>query len=185
MKEFSSLDLFLSLVCIDANQVSFAILQCTNLKSASQSLDRAPASEISLPDSSYEVSGQILSLEPIFMDPERTKLIWIWDSQFVALEGTKSRSKQALATTVTRVRHLNVTLSGSLILPLLSSEFFTAKISDLPSCPTQLELETTWAIRQDTLLSITQQLNARLTRSDHKASLAKIPLFASAKRAQN
>ncbi|KAF5313760.1 hypothetical protein D9619_013711 [Psilocybe cf. subviscida] len=130
--------LFLAPVCVGGTHVGFAILQCTNLKSASQCLDRAPASEISLPDSSYEVSGQILSLEStLFQDLQMKRLIWIWDSQYVALDGIKSRSK---STTVTRVRHLSITMSGSLILPLLLEELFTVETSALPLSPPRSEV---------------------------------------------
>lgn len=59
--------LYVTAICIE-EKVSIAILQCTSLKSASQHLDSAPIEEpeIALPDSSYDVSGQILSLYPIF-----------------------------------------------------------------------------------------------------------------------
>lgn len=168
--------LFLALVCVKGNQIGFAIFQCTNLKIASQCLDRAPASEISLPDSSYEVSGQILSLESVYHDPEKTKMIWIWDSRYVALDGLKSRSQQS--TTVNRIRHLSITMNGSLILPLLSSELYTIRVSDLPlPLSTSIDSETTWAICQETLHRITQQLDARLRGSSYKAAVAKIPMF--------
>lgn len=171
--------LYLSLVCVRPNLVAFAILQCTSLKSASQSLDCAPISEISLANSSYEVSGQILSMIPISHPAANTQLIWMWDSQFVALESNKARKQQAAAqtTTVTRVRHLNVSHNGSIILPLSSAQYSSLNPDDLSSNPLPDSVQKTWFIPDMTMRQITHHLIARLRTPDYLGAQAKMPLY--------
>ncbi|KAJ7620027.1 hypothetical protein B0H17DRAFT_1340775 [Mycena rosella] len=64
--------LFATLVCFNTSKVSLAILQCTGIKIVNTSpvtyLDAAPIAEISLTDTRYEITGQILSLVP-FVGP--------------------------------------------------------------------------------------------------------------------
>ena len=111
--------LYATLICVDQKKICVGILQCTSLKSASQYLDQAPADELALPDSTYEVSGQILSLVPmLFEEDTRTQgqssISWAWDSQFVALNTAKSRQPSASSSTLvsstsSRVHHLSIT----------------------------------------------------------------------------
>jgi hypothetical protein len=113
--------LYATAVCIE-QKVSIAILQCTSLKCNSQYLNQAPLDEISLSNSSFDVSGQILSLCPIFFDPQDPRSItWVWNSKYVSLEATKSRVVQS--STTTRIRHLSFTVNGCLVLPLQSDQF--------------------------------------------------------------
>ncbi|KAJ7885277.1 hypothetical protein B0H14DRAFT_2563914 [Mycena olivaceomarginata] len=60
--------LFATLISFNVSEVSMAILQCTGIKITNThpptSLDAAPIAEISLPETRYEVTGQILSLVP-------------------------------------------------------------------------------------------------------------------------
>lgn len=163
--------LYLSLVCVRPNHVAFAILQCTSLKSASQFLDRAPSSEIWLANSSYEVSGQILSMFPTY---HNAQLVWVWDSRFVALESNKARKQQA---TVTRVRHLNVVLNGSIVFPLSSAHFSSLNPTTLSFNPLSESIQKTWFIPDATMQQITHDLILRLRTPDYLGAHSKVPLY--------
>ncbi|KAJ7817226.1 hypothetical protein B0H13DRAFT_1923062 [Mycena leptocephala] len=80
--------LFATLVAFDISKVVLTVLQCTVIKITNKSppvyLDAAPIAEIALPDSRYEVTGQVLSLVP-FMSSSRT-LDWAWTTDFVEFE---------------------------------------------------------------------------------------------------
>lgn len=166
--------LYASLVCTE-NKVSVAVLQCTGLKSASQYLDKAPIAEISLPDSRYDVAGQILSLHPILRDNDDSESIWwIWDSRFVALDSVKAKRTQQ--TTTDRLRHLTFTVNGRLVLPLNVSQLKSVSISTLP--PNSIEGNengNTWAVTETILQDIKKTLSERLHVDESTHS--KIPVF--------
>jgi hypothetical protein len=67
--------LFATLVCVNQTCIAVAILQCTLLKSGSQYIDCAPVDELSLPKSSYEISGQILYLVPYVTKAEASGFV--------------------------------------------------------------------------------------------------------------
>ncbi|KAK7021710.1 hypothetical protein R3P38DRAFT_2533569 [Favolaschia claudopus] len=70
--------LFAALVCVNKAQVSLAVLQCVGLKCNRNNpptyLDSAPIAELPLSDAKYEITGQILALEP-FVDTSQS-LSW-------------------------------------------------------------------------------------------------------------
>jgi hypothetical protein len=82
-----------------------------------------------LHDSSYEVSGQILTLLPFQTAParddvENIKLRWAWNGHFGSLDkyDPQQKSNQAAVKSTERVQNLSFTINGSLVRPLKSSE---------------------------------------------------------------
>lgn len=109
--------LYATLVCINTDRVCVAILKCTSLKSASQYLEEAPVDEIALPESKYDISGQIFSLIPVPADSLNASTIsWIWNSHYVALNTAKARSTKQTSTA--RLHHLSFAVNGRLVYPL-------------------------------------------------------------------
>jgi len=167
-------DRFAAVICIE-KRVSFAILQCTGLKSASQYVDQIPTAEISLPDSRYDVSGQILSLHPLIQETTNGKtLSWSWDSKYVVLDSVKpARTQQA---TTNRLRHLMFAFNGRLVLPLKSSQLSSILVRNLPSTITEGNTNSsTWVITETEMQRIQETLLERLHTDE--SSHTKIPLF--------
>ncbi|KAJ7442081.1 hypothetical protein B0H11DRAFT_1929028 [Mycena galericulata] len=126
--------LFATLVCFDKSRVSLAILQCTGIKTVKDgpvtTLEAAPIAEISLPDTRYEISGQILSLVPFEPSDSPGSISWAWATQFVAFESAKA--KQASAVDVAaRMRHLSITVDGRLVLPLVATDLMQATLEEI------------------------------------------------------
>ncbi|KAK7013561.1 hypothetical protein R3P38DRAFT_3322523 [Favolaschia claudopus] len=100
--------LFAALVAVNETQVALAILHCTVIKSHATHpptyLDAAPIAELNLPDSRYEISGQILSLVP-FLDQSNT-LSWAWSTRFIGFD---------------------ICVNGRLVLPLSTPELMPAR----------------------------------------------------------
>jgi hypothetical protein len=174
--------LYATFICIDWNQVSLAILQCTSLKSSAQYIDRVPIVEIFLPDSAYEVSGQILSLLPIFLEqeiPDSPIVSWAWNFQFVALDTAKSRpQKQPQAPIPTRLHHLSFSVNGRLIYPLRSADFKSIQIDKLPPLQGMAQdssMDATWVITETTIREIEAQLIQHM--HNDEGARSKIPLF--------
>jgi hypothetical protein len=153
--------LYATAVCIE-QKVSIAILQCTSLKCASQYLGQAPLDEITLPDSGYDVSGQILLLYPIFQNSGNAQAItWVWNSKFVSLEAAKSSVPQS--STTTRIHHLSFAINGSLVLPLRSHQYKSILVTDLPAEFAQdIAVDKTWIISNNDIQAIKLSLLQRL-----------------------
>jgi hypothetical protein len=178
---FALESLYATAICIE-QKVSIAILQCTSLKLASQYLDRAPLEEISLPESNYDISGQILSLRPILQgSPNSETLSWVWNSKFVSLDAaakSPSRPTQQFGTgtSTTRVRHLSFPVNGRLVLPLHSCQFNSIQVSDLPPDASQeIIAEKTWIITEKDLQEIKLNLLQQLQEDENACS--KIPVY--------
>jgi hypothetical protein len=109
--------LFATLISFDSSRVALAVLQCTLIKITNTSpltyLDAAPVAEIALPDTRYEITGQVLSLVPFTSSSETPS----WTTDFVEFESPKAK-RTAAADSVARMRHLTVTVNGRLVLPL-------------------------------------------------------------------
>jgi len=143
--------LYTTVICIE-QKVSVAILQCTSLKSASQYLDHAPLNEISLPESNYNVSGQILSLHPFSQGSASSEMLsWVWNSKFVSLDAAvKSCTTQQAGTTTMHILHLSFPVNGHLVLPLYSHQFNSILVSELPPEGTKdITAEKTWITEND------------------------------------
>jgi hypothetical protein len=169
--------LYATAICID-QKVNIAILQCTSLKSALQYLDCAPLKEISLPESNYDVSGQILSLYPILQSsPNSEALSWVWNTKFVSLDAAaKSHLTQQAGTTTTRICHLSFPVNGCLVLPLHSHQFNSIPVSNLPPDATkEVTAEKTWIITEKDLQEIKLSLLQQLQEDENTCS--KIPVY--------
>jgi hypothetical protein len=135
--------LFAALISFNVSQVSLVVLQCTGIRQTNSSpptyLDAAPSAEISLPETRYEVTGQILSLV-LFAGSDQS-LSWAWTTEFVSFESVKT--KQAAANTATQMGHLSITLDGRLVLPLISSDIQQVTLEEIlkipPSAATSVE----------------------------------------------
>jgi hypothetical protein len=175
--------LYATLVCIDQKRVCVAVLQCTSLKSASQCIDHAPADEIALPDSKYDVSGQILSLVPVSLRVDSLQGVstsessWIWNSNYVALNTAKSRTTQP--TSITRLYHLSIPVNGRLVYPLPPTKYMSTLTDTLHLAPGLMPntMEKTWVIMETDLRDIESLLHQRAR--DNEDALSKIPLFGS------
>lgn len=168
--------LFATLVSVNHNSVALAILQCTLLKSGSELLSCAPLDEIALPDSPYEVSGQILSFLPIIRksnnDPQAITLSWVWNSRYVALNSaSKSRQKQTQSTSL---HHLNIVVNGSLTYPLHSSQFMSVPTPQLDQA-LQEEVGNTWQVDENDMCRM--ELSLRRKIEDDDDLRLKIPVF--------
>ncbi|KAJ7830764.1 hypothetical protein B0H13DRAFT_2371823 [Mycena leptocephala] len=129
--------LFATLICFNTSKVSLAILQCTGIKIVNKHpityLEVAPTAEISLPESSYEVSGQILSLIPLeFQNSGNISRAWV--AELVAFESAKSKGASA-ADAPSRMRHLSITLDGRLVLPLTSADLKQVTLEEILNIP--------------------------------------------------
>ena len=172
------------------NKVSLAILQCTSIKSSSRYLDRAPCDEINLPDSAYDVTGQILSLLPFVVEEitssaPQTTISWAWNSHFVALEGANSTNHTQQPSAIARLRHLSFSVNGYLVFPLQSSHFQSVPTSSLISLSEIIPatLAKTWVITDKVLKDAWTHLFTRVSPShgsddmDSDNAQYKIPIF--------
>jgi hypothetical protein len=177
-------DIFATLVCFKTSTVSLAILQCTGIKITNTSpityLEAAPSAEISLPDTRYEISGQILPLVPFDDSPDSSGHIsWAWATQFVAFESAKS--KQASATDApARMRHLSISVDRRLVLPLLRTELKQATLEEILKVDARADTESekTWVFPNSQLEALSTTLLDRV--KDEEVRL-KIPVYGAVK----
>ncbi|KAK6995631.1 hypothetical protein R3P38DRAFT_2406960, partial [Favolaschia claudopus] len=176
--------LFASLVCFNGSKTSLAILQCTGIKIVNTHpityLEAAPSAEISLPDTRYEVTGQILSLVPFDESNNSSgRISWAWIAQYVAFDSAKAKQASA-AELPSRMRHLSVTVDGRLVLPLKSSdlkELTLEEILNIPR-PADKESEKTWVFSNEQLEVFGRILCERVTED---AVRMKIPVYGAVK----
>ncbi|KAJ7251090.1 hypothetical protein C8J57DRAFT_1078413 [Mycena rebaudengoi] len=174
--------LFATLVSFNTSTVSLAILQCTGIKIVNTHpityLEAAPTAEISLPDSRYEITGQILSLVPFVPSSDPTgNISWAWAAQFVAFESAKA--KQASPTDApARMRHLSITVNGRLVLPLLLKDLKQSTLEEILNVQVLNEensdLQKTWVFSNAQLDEMTATLRGRV--QDDEVRL-KIPVY--------
>ncbi|KAK7021609.1 hypothetical protein R3P38DRAFT_3196381 [Favolaschia claudopus] len=173
--------LFATLICFDTSKVSLAILQCTGIKITSTHpityLEAAPSAEISLPDSKYEVSGQILSLVPFdeSTDPSIVNISWAWVTEYVSFESTKAK-KASGGDTSARMRHLSVTSDGRLVLPLTSTDSKQSTLEEILKIPptSDKDSEKTWVFSNAQLEVLGASLCDRVKEEEVRL---KIPTF--------
>jgi hypothetical protein len=172
-------DLFATLVAVNTTQVSLAILHCTFIKSHTSNpptyLDAAPTAEIELPDTKYEITGQILSLVP-FAGPAQT-LSWAWTTEFIGFES--ANAKRATSNSVALQRHLSICVNGRLVLPLSSSPELTPTRGLLEDVGDEMPdvadgVETTWVFSNSQLENMKATLLARAANEDIRL---KIPVY--------
>ncbi|KAJ7088428.1 hypothetical protein B0H15DRAFT_982116, partial [Mycena belliarum] len=176
--------LFATLVCFNTSQVTLAILQCTGIKIIDthpiKYLEAAPIAEISLPDSRYEISGQILSLVPFEESPASSREIsWAWVAQFVAFESAKSK-QPSTTDAPARMRHLSITIDGRLVLPLTSTDVKQVPLEEILKIPqsSDTESEKTWVFTNSKLEALGVSL---LERVQDEGVRLKIPVYGAVK----
>ncbi|KAK7034930.1 hypothetical protein R3P38DRAFT_2771988 [Favolaschia claudopus] len=176
--------LFASLVCFNGSKTSLAILQCTGIKIVNTHpityLEAAPSAEISLPDTRYEITGQILSLVPIDESNNFSgRISWAWIAQYVAFDSAKAKQASA-AELPSRMRHLSVTVDGRLVLPLKSSDLKQSTLEEILNIPrpADKESEKTWVFFNEQLEVFGRILCERVTED---AVRMKIPVYGAVK----
>ncbi|KAJ7254251.1 hypothetical protein C8J57DRAFT_1076384, partial [Mycena rebaudengoi] len=179
--------LFATLVSFNTSNVALAVLQCTVIKTTrthpSNYLDAAPVAEISLPESQYEVTGQILSLVPFFGSPEC--LSWAWTTDFVSFDSAKAK-RTTPTDAPARMRHLSIAVNGRLVLPLSLKDFRQATLEEIlqatspgaVATDTPEGAETTWVFTNTQLDGMRSTLLDRV--KDEQVRL-KIPVFGAVK----
>jgi hypothetical protein len=162
----------------------------TLLKTTSQYIDCAPLGELTLKDSVYDVTSQILSLISATTDrnPSLQKDVsWLWKADYIALDTANTSVQNSVASTAC-VQHLSFTVNGCLVYLLSLSECRDVHIGLLLSLTVTGSipetLETTWLINNTILSEIESHL---LTHVDSLSSLDKellykIPVFGAAHR---
>ncbi|KAJ7699599.1 hypothetical protein B0H17DRAFT_1129209 [Mycena rosella] len=145
----------------------------THLKYPLVYLDAAPIAEISLPDTRYEITGQILSLVP-FVGPS-ADISWAWVTQFVAFESAKAKQASS-ADAPARMRHLSIPVNGRLVLPLLSTDLKQATVEEILDMPpsTDATSEKTWFFANAQLDTMRAELFERVRDEE---ILLKIPVY--------
>ncbi|KAJ7911680.1 hypothetical protein B0H13DRAFT_1875634 [Mycena leptocephala] len=142
--------LFATLIAFDTSKVSLAILQCTGIKVFNTN----------------PVTYYPGSLVP-FMNSE-DQISWAWVAEFVAFDSIKA--KQA-TDTAARLRQLNLTCDGRLVLPLVSADLKQTTLEDRLKMPPSMDsnAEKTWVFSDaqlddmgSTLLSKVQDEDVRL-----------------------
>ncbi|KAL1724626.1 hypothetical protein EV714DRAFT_222661, partial [Schizophyllum commune] len=169
-------NLYATLVRLKCGDVSLAIAQCTGIKSGSSgSLAAVPRAELTLADSTYSVSGQILSLKAAVNVGRQAQ--WEWDKSYVAFEPWKARKPSVPPdpSAATKRGHLVLTSPAPLIVPLLG-EAMIAEIS-LADVDASEEVAT-WVLDESQMARLRETLWARV--SDAESPLrASIPTYGS------
>jgi hypothetical protein len=194
---FSLDDLFATLISIEGIGVSLAVAKCTSIKSGSDRFRRVPLDELPLRDSSYEISGQILTLIPYRMAPshndiQNIQVRWAWNGDFIVLDKYNPQRKSAASTnnSTERLQNLSFTVNGCLVRPLKASERHEAAMEELPDPFPQLDsartLERTWVITDEILAHLRMELHHRvhssITDYDPEGDLRlRIPMFGCAR----
>ncbi|KAJ7059465.1 hypothetical protein C8F01DRAFT_1231949 [Mycena amicta] len=135
--------LFATLVSHNGVDIALAIAKVTMIKDGrsgkARSISAVPCGELTLPESPYIVSGQVLSLVPT--PAAGPTFVWVWDQKFVSLSLAK---KQTKSDNVSRVANLQISVSTRLIVPF-SDQGHEIETCDLPvTVPMAAKREKTW-----------------------------------------
>ncbi|KAF8185751.1 hypothetical protein K438DRAFT_1936875 [Mycena galopus ATCC 62051] len=160
--------------------ITYSDFKCTGIKIINTNpitnLDAAPIAEISLPDTRYEIVGQILSLVP-FVDSKTPSqdIAWAWATQFVAFESPKARQSSS-PDAPTRKRHLRIAVDGRLVLPLVASDLKQATLEVILNIPHSgnTDSEKTWVFSNADLESMSSTL---LQRVQNEEVHSRIPIY--------
>jgi hypothetical protein len=173
--------LFATLISFNVSQVSMAILQCTSIKTTNPPtyLDAAPIAEISLPETRYEVTGQILSLVPFVASDQ--SMSWAWTADFVSFESAKAKQASS-SDAATRMRHLSIPVNGRLVLPLALSDSQQVTVEEILKLPPSSDAadppRKTWVFTNTQLEAISTKLAKR---AEDEEVRSKIPSYGAVK----
>jgi hypothetical protein len=150
--------LFAALVTVNDSEVSLAILNCTSIRTPIGSVYSVPFDEITLPNSKFDLSGQILALIPDFVSGE---LVWNWQAKFVEFETGRPQGQNS--SSITHLRNLRITLNGCATRPLRASELISIPYEDLsPAVQCLLgERPNTWHFTEAQLSELQTELCER------------------------
>lgn len=173
--------LYCTVVCISEKKTAFAILQCISIKSTnSEMVTWAPTDEVTLSNSSFDITGQILSLVPTASgeSPHTTTVkSWIWNTKFVSLDLFTASGKIQVSS-ATYIRHLAVTVNGRLIIPLRQHQYVPIHIptSWPDNAPTETNRILSWSFPLSVLEELQTALFTRLSEDGKMRAL--LPVFA-------
>ncbi|KIY63144.1 hypothetical protein CYLTODRAFT_403633 [Cylindrobasidium torrendii FP15055 ss-10] len=172
-------DLYGTLVAIDETRVSLAIAQCTSISVGNDLYEFAPRTEITMPHSRFELTGQILSLLAVGNGSGDT--MWVWDGSYVALNPPAIGSKRTLPTTA-RLEHLQISVNGELTYPFHPEMVHSVSPVTLPHSNLLLDQpkmsKLTYTIGEATLQLVLEDLRRRvLTASGLDGPRGKIPVY--------
>ncbi|KAG5649428.1 hypothetical protein H0H81_003920, partial [Sphagnurus paluster] len=121
--------LFATLIAIQDSHVSLAILKCTSIRTAKGSVFSVPFDEIALPNSRFELSGQVLSLVPGYNSDN--ELVWDWQDTFIEFQSGQRGRKKKSTRSVVHTRNLRITANGCIVQPLRPSELKSVPFEEL------------------------------------------------------
>ncbi|KAF6750165.1 hypothetical protein DFP72DRAFT_818060, partial [Ephemerocybe angulata] len=138
--------LYATLISTDRKSVSLCVMTCTLIKHKSQFLHSAPIDEITLRNSTYEISGQILELIPfsdLLVDEDTLKtegalihsrpdVFWLWTKRFVSVDKLVKKSSTSTSTATARLQNLQFTVNGRLVYPLTQGECVDFALENRP-----------------------------------------------------
>ncbi|KAL1665219.1 hypothetical protein GGF50DRAFT_88180, partial [Schizophyllum commune] len=178
-QRFSVGGLFATLVRIRGDEIHLAIAQAVFIKrSPTNPCDISATSYAALtdPSSTYVLGGQLLSLVPFCPIREgetsatSPRVQWFWTSDYVALDGAKTRhTEQAV-----RRKQLVFSVPAALTIPL-RSEAREIDIAELPDdCASQIldrksNKASTWVLSDDSLQRLREELWSRVSPDSDKA----------------
>lgn len=164
--------LFATLVYITGHElVCLAILHCTAIRGVA-ACTHAPIDEISLPQSKYNLSGQILELRSNLED---SNLHWDWTSSSIELEtGKKVNQKKSSDDQKPMLnRNLRVEVNGSLTIPIHNNIADSISVEELPE-EQQLQyglVHNTWRFKDADLSQWYNDLSKRVQKDTGLAGL--------------
>ncbi|KAH6871112.1 hypothetical protein BKA70DRAFT_1242012 [Coprinopsis sp. MPI-PUGE-AT-0042] len=161
---FQPSSLYAMFICVQKEVVSLAILQCTSIRLGTVYTKRARLDEISLPNSKYEVTGQILLLQLCMKGQQPC---WYWDGNYVALDPATTPRKTATLH-LNRSRHLSFTINGAATFPLAHSQLESIPF-DEPGIE-HADLERTWLFPDAEFAQIQDHLQQQIWQHDHLRS---------------
>ncbi|KAL1697942.1 hypothetical protein EV121DRAFT_218888, partial [Schizophyllum commune] len=178
LRRFSVGGLFATLVRIRGDEIHLAIAQAVFIKrSPTNPCDISATSYAALtdPSSTYVLGGQLLSLVPFCPLREGETSItsprvqWLWTSDYVALDGVKTRhTEQAV-----RRKQLVFSVPATLTIPL-RSEARDVDIAELPNdCASQIldrkpNKASTWVLSEDDMQRLREELWSRVSADSDK-----------------
>ncbi|KAG5635574.1 hypothetical protein H0H81_010759 [Sphagnurus paluster] len=155
--------LFAALITMNDSNVSLAIINCTLIRTPTGSVFSVPLDKIILPNSKFDLSGQVLALVPDFVDGE---LVWNWQAKFIEFESGQTRGKNS--SSVTHLRNLKVTVNGSATRPLQFKELALIPHGELSPVVQYLlgSRQNTWRFTEEQLSKLQTELCERASLDD-------------------
>jgi hypothetical protein len=161
---FSVNHLFAALIMVNSSEVSLAIINCTSIHTPTGSVFSVPFDEITLPNSKFDLSGQVLALIPDFVAGE---LVWNWQGNFIEFESGRKQDQNS-SLSITHLRNLKVTVNGSATQPLQQNDLISIPYADLSPVVQYLigEPQDTWRFMETQLSELQKKLYERFSTNE-------------------